>query len=180
MTSSGFTLFDTAIGRCGIAWTDLGVCAVALPETTDVRTRARLRGLCLGVEEAAPPPEIEDACVRIVALLAGVPEDLSTIRLDMAEVPEFHRQVYAVALEIKPGSTMTYGELAKRLGNPDAARAVGYALGKNPIPIIVPCHRILAKGGKSGGFSAPGGKATKLRLLMIENAKTSDMPSLFD
>ncbi len=104
---------------------------------------------------------------------------LSGIRLDMDAVPAFHRQVYAVARTIEPGSTLTYGEVARRLGMPGAARAVGQALGKNRFAIIVPCHRVLAKGGKIGGFSAHGGVATKLRLLAIEGAEPTAKPGLF-
>jgi methylated-DNA-[protein]-cysteine S-methyltransferase len=104
-------------------------------------------------------------------LLAGESRDLTDIPLDFDDrVPEFHRRVYDVARTIKPGMTLTYGAIAARLGEPDAARAIGQALGRNPIPIIVPCHRVLAANG-TGGFSAPGGTATKLRLLAIEGAR---------
>ncbi|MGO9022979.1 MAG: methylated-DNA--[protein]-cysteine S-methyltransferase [Beijerinckiaceae bacterium] len=180
MTSLGFTLFDTAIGVCGIAWTAQGMRAVQLPEANEALTRARLLGHCPGAEERSPPPEAAHARNGIVALLDGARVDLSGIRLDMDAVPPFHRQVYAVARKIEPGSTLTYGEVAQRLGMPGAARAVGQALGGNPFAIIVPCHRIVAKGGKSGGFSAPGGVATKLRLLAIEGANPTRIPGLFD
>jgi methylated-DNA-[protein]-cysteine S-methyltransferase len=106
----------------------------------------------------------------VVALLSGEKRDLSAIALDTTEVPEFHRRVYAVARAVPPGSTITYGEIATRLGDPTAARAVGQALGRNPFALIVPCHRVLAAGGNAGGFSASGGATTKLRLLAIEGA----------
>jgi methylated-DNA-[protein]-cysteine S-methyltransferase len=114
----------------------------------------------------------------MVALFGGEARDLSGIRLDMSGVPSFHRNVYEVARTIAPGATMSYGEIATQLGEPGAARAVGQALGQNPFPIIVPCHRVLAAGGKTGGFSAHGGVATKLRLLSIEAAHAAD-PGLF-
>jgi methylated-DNA-[protein]-cysteine S-methyltransferase len=98
----------------------------------------------------------------------------------MTDVPAFNRRVYEIAREIPAGATLTYGEIATRLGDPRAARDVGEALGKNPFPIVVPCHRVLAAGGKSGGFSAPGGAATKLRMLSIERAQTGAAPTLFD
>ncbi len=180
MTATGFAFFKTAIGTCGIVWTAQGVCAVQLTEANEALTRARLIAHCPGAEERSPPPEAAHARDGIVALLDGAPADLSGIRLDMDAVPAFHRQVYTVTRTIEPGSTLTYGEVAQRLGMPGAARAVGQALGKNPFPIIVPCHRVLAKGGKSGGFSAHGGVATKLRLLAIEGAKPSALPGLFD
>ena len=114
---------------------------------------------------------MQHAIEGIVALLTGEARDLSDVPLDLDEVPEFHCKVYDVARTIKPGTTLWYGEIAARLGEPDAARAVGQALGRNPIPIIVPCHRVLAADGATGGFSAPGGTATKLRLLAIEGAR---------
>lgn len=116
----------------------------------------------------------------IVALLRGEAIDLLAIELDMERVPPFHRRVYEVARTVPPGKTLSYGEIAARLGDPGVARAVGQALGRNPCPIIVPCHRVLAAGGKIGGFSANGGVTTKLRLLLIEGARMNDAPTLFD
>lgn len=176
--SAGFSLFDTAIGRCAIAWTPDGIGAVQLPATTEAAMRRRILALSPGAVAQEPPSEVKAACDLIVALLAGAAADLSGIRLDMAGVPPFHREVYAVARRIEPGETLTYGEIAKRLGQPGAAQAVGQALGANPFPPIVPCHRVLAKGGGMGGFSAPGGIATKRRLLAIEGV--DGMRDLFD
>jgi methylated-DNA-[protein]-cysteine S-methyltransferase len=154
-------LFDTAIGKCGIWWGVRGVTRIALPEAT---------GADPGVE---PPPEVLDAITRITALLGGEPIDLTDIALDLDDVPEFHRRVYDATRQIPPGETKTYGEIAGELGDPGAARAVGQALGRNPCPIVVPCHRVLAAGGRSGGFSAPGGVDTKMRMLEIEGASVS-------
>ncbi len=120
------------------------------------------------------------AISKIQDLLRGEPADLADVKLDLRGVPEFNLRVYEIARAIPPGKTLTYGEIAERLGDPAAARAVGQALGENPIPIIVPCHRVLASGGKFGGFSAPGGLETKAKLLTIEGAQTSEAPSLFD
>ena len=117
---------------------------------------------------------------RIGALLRGERIDLSDVPVDLGRVPEFERRVYAIARAIPPGSTMTYGEIAKRLGDPLLARDVGQAMGHNPFPIVVPCHRVLAAGGKPGGFSAPGGVDTKLRMLRIEGAAAAAQASLFD
>ena len=114
-----------------------------------------------------------------MALLAGEPSDLSAAPLDLDGVPAFHRRVYDLARRIPPGETLTYGEIAGRLGDPSQARAVGQALGANPIPILVPCHRVFAANGRMGGFSAPGGVSTKLRLLEIEGARANAIPSLF-
>jgi methylated-DNA-[protein]-cysteine S-methyltransferase len=120
------------------------------------------------------------AIVRIQALLAGTRDDLADLPLELEGVPEFHRRVYAVARAIPPGEVLTYGEVARRLGEPGAARAVGQALGKNPFAPVVPCHRVLAAGGRSGGFSAEGGADTKLRMLEIERARFGPQPGLFD
>jgi methylated-DNA-[protein]-cysteine S-methyltransferase len=173
-----FCLFDTTIGRCAIAWTVRGIVGVLLPERDDGAMRARLLRRHRGARESAPSKDVERAIASIVALVAGESRDLRDVVLDFAGVPEFNRRVYAVARTIKPGTTLTYGAIAARLGEPDA-RGVGEALGQNPCPIIVPCHRVVAAGGKTGGFSAPGGAATKRRLLAIEGA-TADAPTLFD
>ena len=170
MTARGFALFDTAIGACGIAWSDAGLVRLQLPERDEQTTRARLAKRCTTALDSSPPPDVQRAIDAIVALLDGEPRDLSFITLDMDGVPAFHRRVYEVARTIPPGATLSYGEIANRLGDPGSARAVGQALGRNPFVIVVPCHRVLAASGKTGGFSAPGGTATKLRLLAIEGA----------
>jgi methylated-DNA-[protein]-cysteine S-methyltransferase len=175
-----FTLFDTAIGACAIAWGERGVVGIWLPEPDAAATRRRISRRLPHAPEAAPPPEIQRTIEEIVNLLAGVPMDLTGIPLDMNGVPEFNQRVYAIAREIQPGRTLGYGEIAARLGDPSQARAVGQALGQNPFPIVVPCHRVLAANGKTGGFSAPGGVSTKLRLLEIERARASAIPTLFD
>lgn len=177
MPDFGLTLFDTAIGPCGIAWGPRGIVALQLPEATPEATRARLRRHRPEAAETGPPETLRDAIAAIVALLDGAPCDLSSIELDMDGVPEFHRRVYAVARAIPPGRMLTYGDVAARLGEAGAARAVGQALGRNPFAIIVPCHRVVAAGGRLGGFSARGGAATKRRILAIEGMG-EDEPTL--
>lgn len=146
-----------------------------LPETDDAATRARLQRRFPQACETSPPAHVQAAIDAIVALLAGEPSDLSGIVLDMAAVPPFERRVYEAARGIPPGALLTYGEIAARLGAPGAARAVGQALARNPWAIVVPCHRVLAAGGKTGGFSAHGGTATKMRLLAIESAHSAPL-----
>jgi methylated-DNA-[protein]-cysteine S-methyltransferase len=180
MNDHGYSLFETAIGACGIAWGPQGIVGVQLPERSEAAAWARLARRFPEAQEGEPPAAVRPIVEAIVALIAGEPVDLSTSPLDMADVPDFHRRVYAVALAIQPGETLTYGEVARRIGEPGAAQAVGQALGKNPFPIIVPCHRVLAANGKTGGFSANGGVDTKLKLLSIERARTSEAPTLFD
>jgi O-6-methylguanine DNA methyltransferase len=180
MTAQDFALFDTNIGRCGIAWSARGIAGVQLPEASEAKTRARLTRRYPHAREAPPPADVCHAIDAITSLLRGEPRDLSAVALDMEGIPEFDRGVYEAARGIVAGATVSYGELAARVGERGLAREVGQALGRNPFPIIVPCHRILATGGKAGGFSANGGVATKLRLLTIERARTSDAPTLFD
>ena len=120
-----------------------------------------------------PPQSIQESIAKIVSLLEGQPDDLSTLELDLSGVPDFHRRVYQVTRSIPPGSTLSYGEVAARVGEAGAARAVGQALGENPIPLIIPCHRVVASGGKIGGFSGGGGASTKRRLLAIESRNSS-------
>ncbi len=169
-----FSVFDTPVGRCGIAWGGQGVLAVQLPDVDDAATvRRLLRGLpdgCAATSPAQGPDFVLEAIESIVALLRGEPRDLREIVLDTRRITPFHQRVYEIARAIDPGRTLTYGEIAHRLALPGAARAVGRALGSNPFVIVVPCHRVLAANGQSGGFSAPGGRHTKLRLLAIEGA----------
>jgi methylated-DNA-[protein]-cysteine S-methyltransferase len=170
MTAHGLALFDTALGTAGIAWSERGVAGVQLPEADRDRARRRLHRRFAGAAEAEPPPEVRRAVDGITALLGGEPVDLGAVPLDMDCLPAFDRRVYDVARTIPAGATLTYGDVAARLGDRRAARDVGQALARNPFAIVVPCHRVLAAGDRVGGFSAPGGVATKLRLLSIEGA----------
>lgn len=178
--SPAFTLFDTAVGACALVWGDAGLVGVLLPEPSAGATRSKARRRYPGAHEAPPSAELQQVIARIRALLGGGHDDLEDIPLDMRAIPAFNRRVYAIARAIHPGHTRTYGEIANELGDPLLARAVGQALGANPFPIIVPCHRVLAAGSRSGGFSAPGGTRTKLRLLEIERAPLGGTPGLFD
>ncbi len=175
-----FTLFETPIGWCGVAWSDRGIAGVQLPEGNQAQTRARMVRRFGRDGEVKPPAKIAGAIEAIAALLSGERRDLSEISLDMDGVGDFESRVYDVARQIPPGETISYGELAARLGQRDLARSVGQALGRNPFPIVVPCHRVVASSGKLGGFSARGGAATKLRLLNIEGARRKDQLGLFD
>ena len=179
MQTRGFTLFDTAIGCCAVAWGDAGLTGVFLPEADRARTQARLERRHPDAVPMEPPDRVRAAIAGMTALLDGEPVDLTGVELDMQDGPDFFRRAWALARAIPPGQTVTYGELARRLGEPGAARAVGEAMGKNPFPIVVPCHRVVAAGGRTGGFSAPGGAATKLRMLKIEGALSTNTLPLF-
>ena len=173
-------LLPAAIGTCALVWRGERLAGSLLPEADEARLVARIKARFPGAEAAEPPPPIAAVADGVEKLLAGEAVDLGFAPLELETVPEFERLVYAAAQAIPPGSVRTYGELAEAIGSPGAARAVGAALGRNPFPIVVPCHRILAAGGRSGGFTAPGGVTTKFRMLQIERARRSDEAGLFD
>lgn len=184
MSDLAFTLFDSTIGFCAVIWSERGIVGVQLPEKDTPATRARVLKRFPAALESEPPASIRQVIAKMVALLDGEPAEFGDVTLDTGDLPAFNRKVYAIASSIKRGSTLTYGEIAERLGDKLLAREVGQALGQNPTPLIVPCHRVLAAGGKSGsfktgGFSAPGGVVTKLRILTIEGAQPGG-PTLFD
>ncbi|MBC7768836.1 MAG: methylated-DNA--[protein]-cysteine S-methyltransferase [Phycisphaerales bacterium] len=169
-----YALFDTAIGRCGLAWGPRGVLGVQLPERSENATRTRLMRHCPNADEIEPPKQIARAIGDIAALLRGEKKSLRTISLDMARVPAFNARVYETARAIAPGMTRTYGEIARAIGDASAARAVGQALGRNPFAIVVPCHRVVGANSKLVGFSANGGIATKLKMLQIEGWRAQE------
>jgi methylated-DNA-[protein]-cysteine S-methyltransferase len=177
------TVFDTAIGPTGIAWGPRGVLAVQLPERSEPATRARLaRRVPTAADVTADgdmPAPARRAVDGIAALLTGTSDDLLDVVVDLRDVEEFDRLVYIALREVGPGRTTTYGELADAVGAPGEAREVGAALGRNPVPLIVPCHRVLAADGKLGGFSAYGGATSKLALLQIEGAEPGGAIALF-
>jgi methylated-DNA-[protein]-cysteine S-methyltransferase len=175
-----YALFDTALGPCGLVWGDGGITNAVLPEADLEATRARLLRRTPNAVETEPTGDIAAAIEAIRELFEGGRRDLIDLRLDLSAVSDFQREVYAIARAIPPGQTLTYGDIARQLGGLQYAREVGQAMGKNPIPIIVPCHRVMAANGGTGGFSAPGGVDTKLKMLTIERARTSAQPGLFD
>jgi methylated-DNA-[protein]-cysteine S-methyltransferase len=180
MTAQGYTLIDTPIGPCAVAWGSTGLTGFQLPEASAEDTRARMAQRFPQALERVPPPGVQRAVDAVLGLLRGEGTDLTAIPLDMEGVPEFHQRIYQVTRTIPPGATLSYGEVAAKAGAPGAARAVGQALGRNPFAIIVPCHRVLAAGGKAGGFSANGGLATKTKLLAIEGVKLDRKLPLFE
>jgi methylated-DNA-[protein]-cysteine S-methyltransferase len=163
-----FTLFPTPIGRCAVAWADDTIEGVQLPEPSSADTRRRLEDRFAGAREGAPPPRVQEAIDRMVASLRGEADDLADVPLDLTRLPRFQRRVLEVVRTIPAGETMSYGEVAAVAGSPGAARAVGQALGRNPFPIVIPCHRVLAAAGRIGGFTAPGGVTTKAKMLAVE------------
>ncbi|MDF0532069.1 methylated-DNA--[protein]-cysteine S-methyltransferase [Tsukamurella sp. 8F] len=168
--ADGFALFDTALGTCALAWNERALTGVQLPEDTVDGLRVRALDLHPGAVESPPPAHARSAAEAIAELVDAGERDLVDIPLDMGDVAAFARDVYETARRIPPGSTSTYGEIAAEIGRPGSARAVGRALGANPFAIVVPCHRVLAAGGRTGGFSAGGGVTTKMWLLAREQA----------
>jgi methylated-DNA-[protein]-cysteine S-methyltransferase len=163
-----YTLFETARGACALGWTAEGVTFVQLPEGSRAALEARVRTLRPRAVEAAPVGAAAEAAALVAAALAGERPDLSTVALDLGRLTPFRRAIAGLLRRVPPGSTVTYGELARLAGAPGAARAVGRAMATNPVPILVPCHRVLAAGQRIGGFSAHGGAQTKVDLLALE------------
>ena len=170
---SEYCIIATAIGPVGLAWSEAGITRLQLPDNDGPSTLARLTRRMKEPVDSHPPDWLEPGIKQLQQYFAGTPIDLSPLALDLSGVTEFFRAIYAETIKIGWGETITYGELAARAGSPGAAQAVGQAMGRNPVPIIVPCHRVLASGQKLGGFSAPGGTKSKLWLLRMEGVRLS-------
>ena len=168
------TIFDTALGEFGIGWTDAGIARVQLPGSDRPELVERINRN--GAHPGRPTVAVEAVIDKIGGYADGEAIDFAGVPLDLTSVPEFHRRAYALLLGIGWGETTTYGALARRLGDVTLSRAVGQAMGANPIPLIIPCHRVLASDGKPGGFSAPGGAVSKLRMLALEGVAVGAPP----
>jgi methylated-DNA-[protein]-cysteine S-methyltransferase len=173
MTEPMTIAFETPLGRCAVRWNDFGITGVLLPS-------ARLEALPTWTGARDVPAFVADAIEGMRAVLGGEPRDLRRIPLDQRRIDEFRRAVYAATRDIEPGTTRSYGEVARAIGRPEGARDVGAALAANPTPIIVPCHRVVAANGALTGFSAPGGLATKRKMLELEGAPGYGQQLLFD
>jgi methylated-DNA-[protein]-cysteine S-methyltransferase len=180
MSGRGYSVFDTAIGRCGIAWSDDGVVGVQLPEAREIETRRRLYQLYPDARETRPPLNVEIAIEGMVALLRGQASDLSDVMLDVKDIPAFNRRVYEFARTIPRGETRIYGEVAASLRASGAAHSVAQAISKNPFMLIVPCHRVLETGSYADKISPNGGVISKRRLLSIEGSLSQGSKTLFD
>ena len=180
MAGCGYTIFDTAVGRCGIAWGDGGIIGVQLPEVREIETRRRLFRLYPDARELPPPLNVETAIDNIAALLRGEGADLSGVTLDLSGIPAFNARVYAFARTIPRGETRTYGEVAACIRASGAVRSVAQAIARNPFVIIVPCHRVLEAGGYADKISPNGGSISKRRLLSIEGAHATVSKTLFE
>ncbi len=171
-TASHFLIFETASGYCGIAWNSVGITRFQLPARSAEATERNLLRRLPGAKSGLPTPEVTEAVAAAKLYFSGEEIDFSGVSLDLGEQDEFFKQIYAAVRRIGWGRTTTYGTLAKELGaGPQAARDVGQAMARNPIPLIIPCHRVLAAGGKIGGFSAPGGSSSKIRMLELEGIR---------
>ena len=180
MKQASYCIFETPLGVCGIAWREPAdsaaqpaVLLVQLPEATAQATESRIARKSGSSQPSVPPPDIAEIIGKIRKHLQGKVQDFRDVAVELDGVAPFARQVYEVTQEIPAGQTRTYGEIAKAVGQPAAAQEVGQALSKNPVPIIVPCHRVAAAGGKPGGFSAHGGRTTKFKLLALEGASVN-------
>jgi methylated-DNA-[protein]-cysteine S-methyltransferase len=174
-----FAVIPTTIGECALVWNESAeIVGSTLPHDSADQLRGAVRGWYPGAVEASPAP-VAPTVTALTRLLDDGVGDLAEVPLNMSAVPDFHRRVYEIVRTIPPGETRTYGEVAAELGAPGAAQAVGQAMGRNPFPPIVPCHRVLAAGRRIGGFSARGGTRTKLRMLETEGVYLGQ-PTLFD
>ena len=180
MAGLGYCIFDTGIGRCGIAWGEFGVVGVQLPEAREIDTRRRLFQLYPDARELRPPIDVEVAIEGIVALLRGGASDLSGVALDMTGIPAFNQRVYTLARSIPRGETRTYDEVASALRASGAVYSVAQAIARNPFMIIVPCHRVLEAGHYADKISPNGGAISKRRLLSIEGTHPTTSRTLFD
>ena len=178
--AAAFCVFDTAIGSCAIAWGSGGIVGAALPDPDRGAVYARVTQRYPGAAQAQAPANVAMAIDGIRAMFSGGNPDLTRVVLDMRGIPDFNRRVYDITRRIPAGATLTYGEVATRLGDAGLSRAVGKALGENPFPPIVPCHRVLSAEGKMHGFSASGGIALKLRMLHLEGWDASQLSLLQD
>jgi methylated-DNA-[protein]-cysteine S-methyltransferase len=173
-----YVIFATAAGFCGIAWNANGIARFTLPVSRADAAERLLRRKMPEAQPGEPPAAIAAALEAAQRYFAGEPADFSGFALDLQEQQDFFAEIYAALRRVGWGETTTYGALAKALGaGPEAARDVGVAMAKNPVPLIIPCHRVLAAGGKLGGFSAPGGSATKLRMLQLEGVQMGSEPA---
>lgn len=175
----GHTIFETALGFMGLAWSAAGLTRLCLPQASReavARRLLRLEGPAGVDSPQEPPPWVVDLMAAIRAYAAGRPVDFSAVPVDLSGVDAFRLAVYDAARRLGFGETTTYGELARRAGHPGLPRETGAALGANPVPLVIPCHRILAAGGRIGGFSAPGGAATKERMLALEGVRVGPPP----
>jgi len=177
MMTHRYLIFETALGFCGIAWNDVGITRFQLPaRSRDATERALLRRVP-GAEPGAPTPQVVEAIDAVKRYFQGEETDFSGVALDLSDQDALFTQIYAAARQIGWGNTTTYGALAKQVGaGPEVARDVGQAMAKNPVALIIPCHRVLAAGGKIGGFSAPGGAAAKIRMLKLEGVQVEPPP----
>jgi methylated-DNA-[protein]-cysteine S-methyltransferase len=170
-----YHLFQTELGLCGIAWSDDGITRFRLP---DPDRDAAEQQLSAKAEPQPPPAHIKAAIAQAERYFAGERIDFTGIGLDLSGVDPFRRTIYGTLRAVSWGETVTYGELAKRAGSPGTAQDVGVAMARNPVPLIIPCHRVLAAGGKLGGFSAPGRTETKQRMLALEGVFINQQPRL--
>ena len=180
MLGRAYTIFDTAIGRCGIAWGERGIVGVQLPEAREIETRRRLFLLYPEARETRPSSDVEAAIEGIVALLHGDTSDLSDVPLDMTGLHAFDQRVYQIVRRIRRGETVTYSEVATRLGSPSAVRPVAQSIARNPFVVIVPCHRVLEAGGYTDKMSPHAGLISKRRLLSIEGTGSPTSKTLLD
>jgi methylated-DNA-[protein]-cysteine S-methyltransferase len=167
-----YLIFETADGFCAIVWNNVGITRFQLPTRSAEATERNLLRRVPGAKPGTPAPQVAEAVAAVKRYFEGEETDFSGFKLDLGEQDPFFERVYKATRQVGWGRTTTYGALAKELGaGPEAARDVGQAMARNPVALIIPCHRVLAAGGKVGGFSAPGGSGAKIRMLALEGVR---------
>jgi len=179
MSGESYSLFQTILGACAIVWRDAMIVLIKLPSNAPRETRRHVLADFTDAKEASPPPAIAATIEKIECAISGAPTDFSGAPIDQSGFADFQSRIYRITQSIASGSTLTYGEVAARAGDPGAAQAVGQCLGANPFPVVIPCHRVIGADGKMIGFSASGGVETKKKLLEIEGAFALDKLPLF-
>ncbi len=179
MSRRSYAIFDTEVGRCALLWRGEMLTGVLLPAENDDAMRAAICRRAADAEEAPPPAFVEAAIAKIRKLCLGEAVDFADAPLDRSTIEPLANRIYDILLRTPFGATTTYGAIAEELGDKNLSRAVGAAMGANPFPIIIPCHRVTGAGGKMGGFTAPGGTGTKKKLLDIEGAFAAEKLPLF-
>jgi len=178
MAAHTYHLFETSLGTIGIAWRGDAITRLLLPQK-DVAAMAR-KLEAFGANPTEPSPFVSSIIDMVRRYANGEPIEFSNVEVSAGDVGDMRAAIYAVLRTVPHGQTLTYGDLAKLAGYPGMAREIGEAMGKNPVPLIVPCHRVVAAGGRIGGFSAPGGSATKEKMLRLEGALKPPVQVGFD
>lgn len=177
MSETHYKLFETGLGVIAIAWRDAAIVRLLLPQSDTCAMARKMEAF--GAAPGEPSGNVAEIIDMVRRYADGANIDFSGVNVSAGDVGQMREAIYAALRQVPHGETLTYGQLAERAGYKGMAREIGEAMGKNPVPLIVPCHRVVAAGGKIGGFSAPGGSVTKEKMLRLEGALTPPSQAAF-